>query len=203
MKEITVEYAEHYLGVIPCTSESLRYGNLVPRIPGQVYYVTDLGQWLVYTGGQDDVPQNGPRWIGWRTVDPGRLVTERGGRGVVASPRVPVAPEYRRALHTAHGLPGTGRQSSYRGVPAQLPAGRTYGSDARKPLPRLASKMRRVWWWLGISLGLFALLFVVLFVRAAALAGPPAFVPLPTPTPSPHEEVPVWQRIPDGGVRPQ
>lgn len=61
-------------------------------------------------------------------------------------------------------------------------------------------------WWVVPAVAAFIVavvmaLCVVALVRASS--NPPPFKPLPTPKVSPHEKVPAWQRIPDGGVRPQ
>lgn len=70
---------------------------------------------------------------------------------------------------------------------------------------RIADARRMRWWVVPSVIAFFVACIMALCVVALVQASrnPPLFVPLPTPTSSPHAEVPTWQRVPDGGVRPQ
>lgn len=164
-------------GVIVCTSDAIRHGS-VPLMPGRLYYVNDLGRFLLYTGDQHDTPGRDLPWLGWRGVIP---ATHKRSDEVEQPSSV---------VRGVDGVPERWRQSSYRGLPAGVPTGRTYGANAGKSLPRLASKVRRLprstRVWVGLALLVFALMFLALFVRSVWLnVTPPAYVPQPTPTASP------------------
>lgn len=204
--------------LIVATAEVLRNG-VAPLMPGRLYYVLDHSRFLLYTGDQDDTPQDEPYWIGWRTSDvPAPL---RDGVLFPSARRYParVGADADRPAHAAflvgteaatrHGahlraVPTPRGQSGYRGLPEALPTGRTYGTNARGPLSRLASKVKRLpartKVWAGLALAVFAVLFIVLCARALWLnVDPPAYVPQPTPSLSPH----LRTTVPDPGVRPQ
>lgn len=61
--------------------------------------------------------------------------------------------------------------------------------------------MRRVGWWAAVFTVVW--LTVCGFAFFGACDPRPVPQPMPTVKVSPHEEVPVWQRIPDEGARPQ